>query len=190
MPRARTRLPALRSSHCVRERARGSSEPLWYFAYGSNLNRETFVGRRGMRPLEATAARLEGFELVFDLPVGPGERGVANLRDVPHGEVHGVAWAISVSQASHLDRTEGVHRGYYSRHQVRVTAADGRELDAFTYQSSRGVAGRKPSRRYLGLLLRGARHHDLPREWIDTLRGIELAVDERSQQAELALESR
>ena len=166
------------------------SEHVWYFAYGSNLDPDTFVGRRRMRPLEATAALLEGFELVFDLPVGRGERGVANLRDAPQGEVHGVAWAISRAQASHLDRTEGVHRGYYSRQQVQVTAADGRQFDAFTYQSSHGVAGRKPSRRYLGLLLRGARHHDLPREWIDTLRGIELAVDERSQQAELALESR
>ncbi|MDH3685659.1 MAG: gamma-glutamylcyclotransferase [Myxococcales bacterium] len=161
------------------------SERVWYFAYGSNLDRDTFVGRRGMRPLEAVPAWLGGFDLVFDLPVGPGERGVANLHDAPEGRVHGVAWAIPVSQASHLDKTEGVHRGYYLRREVQVTAPDGRKIDAFTYQSSHGVSGRKPSRRYLGLLLRGARHHDLPREWIDTLRGIDLAVDERSAQVEL-----
>lgn len=166
------------------------SEPLWYFAYGSNLDRDTFVGRRGMRPLEAVPASLDGFELVFDLPVGPGERGVANLLDAPGSVVHGVVWAISARQASHLDETEGVHRGYYLRRAVQVTAPDGREIGAFTYQSSHGVSGRKPSRRYLGLLLRGARHHDLPREWIATLRALDLAIDERSAQAELPLESR
>jgi len=165
------------------------TEPLWYFAYGSNLDRDTFVGRRGMRPLEAVPAWLDGFDLAFDLPVGPGERGVANLHEAPGGLVHGVAWAIPASQGSHLDKTEGVPRGYYLRRTVQVTAPDGRAIDAFTYQSSHGVSGRKPSRRYLGLLLRGARHHDLPREWIDTLCALDLAVDERSAQGELPLES-
>ena len=164
------------------------SEPLWYFAYGSNLDRETFVGRRGMRPLDACPARLEGWELVFDLPVGPGERGVANLKPAPSAWVHGVAWAIPAAQATHLDRTEGVHRGYYLRRNVRVEAAGAGEISAFTYVSDRGVPGRKPSRRYLGLLLRGARHHALPREWVETLRALDLAVDERSTQAELPLE--
>jgi hypothetical protein len=41
------------------------------------------------------------------------------------------------------------------------------------------VAGRKPSRRYLRLLLDGAREHGLPEEWIRHLEGLELAVDER-----------
>src|SRR5262249_34573040 len=53
--------------------------PLWYFAYGSNLCRATFIERRRMSPLEIRRARLDGYRLTFDLPVGPGERGVANL---------------------------------------------------------------------------------------------------------------
>ena len=52
---------------------------LWYFAYGSNLDPGTFLGRRRMRPLDTRVGRLDGFELRFDLPVGPGERGVANV---------------------------------------------------------------------------------------------------------------
>ena len=39
--------------------------------------------------------------------------------------------------------------------------------------------------RYLRLLLSGARHHELPQSWIEFLRSLELAVDERDPQREL-----
>ena len=52
---------------------------LWYFAYGSNMSPAIFVERRGMHPLATQRARLEGYRLCFSIPVGPGERGVANV---------------------------------------------------------------------------------------------------------------
>jgi len=45
--------------------------------------------------------------------------------------------------------------------------------------STHNVAGRKPSPRYLGLLVEGAREHDLPPDYIRQLEAIELAIDER-----------
>jgi cation transport regulator ChaC len=155
--------------------------PRWYFAYGSNLDPGTFEGRRRMRPLEARPARLDGFRLVFDLPVGQGERAVANVRPDPLARVHGVAYRITNPDARHLDRTEGVHRGYYKRVAVDLVDADQDRLEAFTYASPHGREGRKPSARYMGLLLRGARHHGLPAAYLSELEGYELARDERDE---------
>jgi cation transport regulator ChaC len=152
---------------------------VWYFAYGSNLDPETFEGRRRMRPLGSCRACLAGYRLVFDLPVGPGERAVANLAADPAARIHGVAWRISERDARRLDRTEGVHLGYYRRLDVEVALDDGSPRGAFTYVSPHGQPGRKPSARYLGLILRGARHHGLPEQWIATLERFELAADER-----------
>ncbi len=152
---------------------------LWYFAYGSNLDPRTFLGRRRMRPSGARRARLDDHRLVFDLPVGRGERGVANVRPWPGHRVHGVAWRITGTDARFLDRTEGVHRGYYVRLPVTLIGDDHRPFEAFTYHSSRGRRGRKPSPRYMGLLLAGARHHGLPPDWVRYLRSLELARDER-----------
>jgi cation transport regulator ChaC len=157
---------------------------LWYFAYGSNLDPQTFVGRRRMRPLATRAAVLPGWRLVFDLPVGRGERGVANLLAAADERAVGVAYQITVDQARHLDRSEGVPRAY-RREAVEVAALDGELLAAFTYVSPHRHRGRKPSRRYLGLLLRGARHHGLPDFHVEFLRSIEVAVDERQAQLEL-----
>ncbi len=152
---------------------------LWYFAYGSNLCRATFVERRGMSPLESRRGRLDGYRLTFDLPVGPGERGVANLLADPTAATWGALYLLEPRACEHLDRTEGVHAGYYRRLDVRVTTDDGTRLPAFAYHSATTVAGRKPSPRYLGLLLDGAREHALPEDWIRHLEALELAVDER-----------
>jgi hypothetical protein len=132
-----------------------------------------------MRPLEARRAHVEGWRLVFDLPVGPGERAVANLRADPEARVHGVAYRITRRDARHLDRTEGVHRGYYRRTAVELVTEEAGRLAGFTYVSPHGRPGRKPSARYLGILLRGARHHGLPEAWLRWLEGHELALDER-----------
>jgi hypothetical protein len=153
---------------------------LWYFAYGSNLAPATFVERRGITPLECHCARLDDFALCFDLPVGPGERGVANLASLPGARLWGVAYRVTLDDAVRLDRTEGVDRGYYDRLAVTVLPSTPTPpLSAFTYQSRHRVAGRKPSARYLGIILDGARHHALPAEWIAYLESLELAMDER-----------
>jgi cation transport regulator ChaC len=157
-----------------------ASDTLWYFAYGSNLALSTLVGRRGLAPLESHVAWVDDWELRFDLPVGPGERAVANLAAAPGARTWGVAYRITTADAARLDRTEGVDRGYYVRLAVaarRPEAAD--PLAAYTYQSPHGTAGRKPSARYLGIILEGARHHALPAAWIAYLERLELAVDER-----------
>jgi len=158
---------------------------LWYFAYGSNLDPRTFLGRRSMRPLATRCGLLRDFELCFDLPVGAGERGVANVRPRAGAHVWGVAYRLAPAEFDRLDRTEGVHRGAYSRRAVELALPDGGELRAFTYCSAHSQPHRKPSRRYLGLLLAGARHHGLPPEWIEQLRAWPLAIDERSSQGEL-----
>jgi cation transport regulator ChaC len=152
---------------------------VWYFAYGSNLDPATFLTRRGMRPVTAHVAHLAGHRLVFDLPVGPGERAVANVVVEAGALVHGVAYHLTSADADQLDRTEGVHLGVYRRLPVVAETANGPLEPAFTYDSPRGVMGRKPSERYLGLILRGARHHGLPLEWIEWLDSLERAVDER-----------
>ena len=164
-----------------------ATETLWYFAYGSNLDPRTFLGRRRIRPVETRRAALAGYRLVFDLRIGDGERGVANLLPERGARVCGVAYRISASQAAWLDRTEGVPHGAYRRLPVRLRDDADADFAGFTYLSERRSPERKPSERYMNLLLHGARHHGLPDAWVHWLRGIELAVDERSPQLELDL---
>ena len=154
----------------------------WYFAYASNLCHAIFCERRRMRPLQSQRARLDGWRLTFALPIGPGERGVASVEPTFGSSVWGAAYLLSPEDCERLDRSEGVHFGIYRRIAVDVTTDDGAVLGAYTYRSPWATPGRKPSPRYLGLILAGAREHALPAEWVGFLDGLERARDEREPQ--------
>jgi gamma-glutamylcyclotransferase len=155
------------------------TQPAWYFAYGSNMSRAIFLERRAMHPLAIRRGWLEEHRVCFNLPVGPGERGVANLEPAAGARTWGVLYLLTGEEFDRLDRTEGVHRGYYRRAPVEVVVDGGDHVSAFTYLSSWAREGRKPSARYLGLLVAGAREHGLPDDYVASLEGLELAVDER-----------
>jgi cation transport regulator ChaC len=155
------------------------SESIWYFAYGSNMSPAIFVERRGMQPLETQRGCIDGYQLRFDIPVGPGERAVANLAADAAARTHGVAYLLTSEDAVRLDRSESVPRLYY-RETVEVTLAAGERIQGFTYRSTISRPHRKPSPRYIGLLLDGARLHGLPADYVAYLLAFELATDERS----------
>jgi len=168
---------------------RNDAQPLWYFGYGSNMCRKTFLGLRQMQPLAVRTARLGGYRLAFDLAIGDGERGVANVVADPAAHVWGVLYQLTSSEFDRLDRTEGVPGGAYDRVPIEVVTADGDRVSAFTYCSGRSRAGRRPSPRYMGLLLTGAREYALPEAYVGYLRGFALAIDEReAAQGTLPLE--
>ena len=157
----------------------GGSETLWYFAYGSNLHDAIFRERRGMTVRCVRRGWLDGYRLRFNLPVGPGERGVANIEPAPGESICGALYLLSCTDCERLDRSEGVHFGAYQRIAIDVRLEDGSRRAAFTYQGSVTREGRKPSARYLNLLLDGARQRGLPDEYVRWLESFELAWDER-----------
>jgi cation transport regulator ChaC len=159
-------------------------DAVWYFGYGSNMSRAVFVERRKMEPLASQVAWLDDFRLCFNIPVGPGERGVANIEAASGERICGVAYLLTPEGFDRLDRTEGVHAGVYRRLPVELRLAGGERLTAFTYQSALTVEGRKPSPRYMGLLLGGAADHGLPSDYVSFLRSFTLAHDEREPQAQ------
>src|SRR6266446_6213315 len=98
---------------------------LWYFAYGSNLHPSIFLERRQMRPLATGWGWIEGYRLCFDIPVGPGERAVANLAADPGTRTYGALYLLTVEDFDRLDRTEGVHFEVYRRIGVEVITEGG-----------------------------------------------------------------
>ena len=156
-----------------------STDLLWYFAYGSNMQPATFAGRRGIVAARALPARLAGWQLVFDKPaLLPMGQGMANVVATPGAEVLGVAYAITADDLAHLDLTEGVLIENYRRVAVQVAAlGDGAPFEAWTLTSELRVNGLLPSERYMALLVEGAEHHGLPAEYVAWLRARPAVAD-------------
>lgn len=153
----------------------GGVSHVWYFAYGSNMQTETFRGRRGIEPRRAVAAGAAGWRLVLDKPpLIPMDEAFANLVRDPTATVLGVLYEITPDDLAHVDLTEGVLIGNYERIRIDATplAAGGVPVEAFTLVAGHRVDGLLPSRRYMACLIAGAEEHGLPAEYVAFLRGV------------------
>lgn len=159
---------------------------VWYFAYGSNMQRATLCERRGISCTRALPARVPGWRVVFDKPpLIPIGESFANLIPDPDGVAFGVLFEIAAADLDHLDLTEGVLIGNYDRVQVRAHALadEAAAIEAHTLSSSRRDASLTPSPRYMGLVIEGANEHGLPPDYIAFLRTVPTGAE--SVQAKL-----
>jgi len=146
------------------------SEPVWYFAYGSNMHHSAFRERRRMKPTEWRVGRLKGYRLRFNLEGRPiGKAAPANICPDGDCELWGVLYHITRRELLRLDSTEGVPGRNYRHVLVPVEGADGHIVTAVTYMANGKETDGVPSLRYMTLLRDGARAHGLPAAWLQFL---------------------
>ncbi len=160
-------------------RAAVDDDTVLYFAYGSNMNVDTFQGMRAMKPTRSSAVVLRGYELVFNVPglpyVEPAFASVREARADASGrfelECHGVAHEITSDEWEYLVRTEGS----YDVLDVRCETYEGEALTCRTlsHRTLPNFGEQLASARYMTLLRDGARYHGLDADWIEYLDGIE-----------------
>lgn len=149
------------------------SDEVWYFAYGSNMHESAFTVRRGIRPIESRAGRVEGYRLRFNLEGRPkGKAAPANICPAAGAEVWGVLHKITRRDLLRLDSTEGVPGRGYRPTWLTVIDMNGNPVMAATYVAKGKEVDGMPSHRYISLLREGARRHGLPEHWVRFLDGV------------------
>jgi len=118
--------------------------------------------------LEERPARLENYELAFNKKVRGGTAG-ANIRPASGKSVEGILYKINESAFRNLDRFEGapVH---YRRIQVDVKDRDGKTIVAQAFIATKVEKGLHPAGHYLKTILDGAAEHNLPPEYVESIR--------------------
>lgn len=148
----------------------GPEDEVWYFAYGANMHDSAFRVRRGMRPRESRAGRIQGYRLRFNLQGRPiGKAAPANISPDAEAEVWGVLYKLTCRDLVRLDSTEGVPGPPYRHLWLDAQDIDGRPLEAVTYIAAGKEKDGNPSLRYITLLREGARAHGLPQHWLSFL---------------------
>ncbi|MEM6484552.1 MAG: gamma-glutamylcyclotransferase family protein [Pseudomonadota bacterium] len=137
------------------------SQSVGYFAYGSNMNLRYFTRVRGITPAASQAARLDGYEVVFNLPGLPDlEPTFANLAPAKGQIAFGVLHQISQDDLQSVIASEGPS---YRVVDVTVVLADGSTAKAKTLFSAESLKeSGVPSRRYLSLLFEAAQNNEFP----------------------------
>lgn len=147
-------------------------DPIWYFAYGSNMNERLFRERRHMTPIETQTGRLDGYRLVFSRAgsMRPGVSAPANIVASARDSVWGVLYLLPLRKFARLDASEGVQYAYVWP-EVQDTA--GKWVSAVTYSAPHAVAEGRPGKAYLNLVREAARERGLPPDYVAFLDRVE-----------------
>ncbi|WP_421865901.1 gamma-glutamylcyclotransferase family protein [Motiliproteus sp.] len=142
-----------------------------YFGFGSNMSMIS-LRAKGVEPLTARRAVLHGWRLRFNVQhFFRHEGGVGNIEpsDDPDARVLGVLFDCPDEGLAPLDATEACGHGY-ERIKVDVEV-DGQRYSAFTYIGMPEFIddSRLPTRRYLNILVDGARRIGLDAQYVSRL---------------------
>ena len=150
---------------------------LLYFAYGSNMAPERLQARTpSAQPLGVGI--LPGRRLAFQKlsrEDGSGKCDVP-LSDNPDDCVHGVLYSLHPEELPTLDAYEGVGFGY-DRESLEITRSDGQMVRAETYVATLTRPGLLPFCWYREHVLRGARQHGLPADYIAAIESVAIQND-------------
>ena len=148
------------------------ADPVWYFAYGSNMNERLFRRRRHMDPIETRIGRLTNHRLCFTIGGGmrPGRSAPANIADHPGGTVLGVLYLLTLPKFVRLDASEGRNYAYLW---TEIEDAAGNLVPAVTFKGPAAAPEGRPSLAYLNLLREAARQRALPEDYVAFLDGVE-----------------
>ena len=125
---------------------------MYYFAYGSNLNRKQ-MRERCPDSSPMFIATLPNYKLVF---VGWFRRwrgGVASIKPFRGDRVRGAIYEVSDQCLRRLDRYESD----YNRFKVTVLGEDSEPIEAITYIKAGQLEETRPSKEYLAVIQQGLR---------------------------------
>jgi hypothetical protein len=126
--------------------------------------------------------KLVGFELYWNKRSSDGS-GKCSVTETGHPKhvVWGVAYEMSASDKSNLDRVEGLGQGYGERAVNVQTQAE--RLSALTYYATSIDPGMRPYDWYRDLVVAGAREHELPDEYVRMLEKVATVTDSDADRA-------
>jgi cation transport regulator ChaC len=134
---------------------------VYYFAYGSNLNKKQMLERcPDSKP--RFVATLRNYKLVFVGWSRQWRGGVASIKPFRGERVLGVLYELSDRDLRRLDSYEG-YPGSYNRLKVTVFDEDGESVEAITYIKSEQAEEIQPSKEYLSIIQQGCRDWGLIR---------------------------
>jgi gamma-glutamylcyclotransferase (GGCT)/AIG2-like uncharacterized protein YtfP len=143
-----------------------------YFSYGSFLDSET-LKRRCPKAVYMGKAILPNWEVQFNFLSRTYNGGVTGIEPAIAKLVRGILYEVSNEELLHLDTIEGIPEGIYYRQTIYVVDESGKMVKVATYRTTNPKGPFKPTKKYVGLMIKGAKEHGLDPSYIKELESIE-----------------
>jgi len=147
---------------------------VYYFAYGSNMDKEQMFERCRRRDILSEIALLQNYGFVYDGTSKTwGGHAVANVFPSPENTVWGIIYEVTAEELAKLDRKEGYcgdpAKRKYDRQELNVICKAGNlQKKAFVYLRTGQKEG-SPCKLYRDKIIAAAKANDFPTEYIRKL---------------------
>ncbi|MDO8578456.1 MAG: gamma-glutamylcyclotransferase family protein [Dehalococcoidales bacterium] len=128
---------------------------MYYFAYGTDLNRK-LIKERCPDSVPKYTAKLPNYKVVFTGWLRKWRGGTATIKFSQHDKVRGGVYEISEKDLSRLDSLEG-YPNNSNRLNITVFTLDDEAVQAITYSKTGREEESKPSPEYLAIIQQGYR---------------------------------
>jgi gamma-glutamylcyclotransferase len=146
----------------------------YYFAYGADMNKMQVLSL-GVKPVVVGIAKLTDHRLAFHGYSRTWDGAMETVVPAPGQEVWGVIYELTAADWDRLDTWHDVRwdgTGTYFHFPTQVTDLGGKTYPVLLYKKDILREPQPPSQEYLEVIFEGALDHDLPREYLDVLRGL------------------
>jgi len=150
------------------------------FAYGSNMD-PSQLNNKKIKMRNPRVAKLEGYQFAFtkksnwDSKLSQASRinGKANISENNDSMVWGILLDLTESEVEKMDYSEGTGSGHYFRKPVDVITDSG-IVKAITYvaHDDKLIPNTTPLEWYLNHVLDGAKYHNLPEDYIESIQAL------------------
>jgi gamma-glutamylcyclotransferase len=132
---------------------------MFYFAYGSNLNRKQMLERCPGSKAKFSAV-LHNYKLIFTGWSRQWKCGTASIKPFRGDKVKGAVYEIAESDLKKLDSFED-YPATYNHLNVIVWTDDNIQIEAVTYIKKEQSTETKPSQEYLSTIRQGYQDWDI-----------------------------
>ncbi len=143
-----------------------------YFSYGSFLDSAT-LKRHCPKAVYKGKALLPNWEVQFNFMSRTYNGGVTGIEPAAAKLTRGVLYEVDNDELLRLDFIEGVPEGIYFRQTIYVVDEAGKAVKAATYRTTNPKGPFKPTKKYLGLMVNGAKEHGLDADYVKQLEAVE-----------------
>jgi gamma-glutamylcyclotransferase (GGCT)/AIG2-like uncharacterized protein YtfP len=147
-----------------------------YFAYGSNLCTR-YLQEYCPSATYVMKADLPNYKIQFRRYSHEMQGGISTIMEAPGNLVRGVIYEVSKNEIGAMDLLEDVPQEIYLRETFLVLGADGSWHRADLYRVAEPAGPYPPAKRYLDLMIEGAREHALDPDYVEDLETLRQSLD-------------
>ena len=147
----------------------------YYFAYGADMDSNELDQQHDrrrqprLRFAKSTPAILKGYRLICDIASTRRRGGIFNVVPDPISVVHGMIYELHPGDTISISALKEGDVAEYALSLLPVKTRKGEDIPALVLHAKEDKKQLKPSASYLDVVIRAARNHKLPTDWVRQL---------------------